>query len=364
VPLLSLRQLSSCFYAPSPVGLWPLVNKYLTHPVRSGFNDPRGRVIAHFGVDVEAHDQAPAYAIVGGTLTSDIRRGTSEEAFRVDRYVYYHVNPPAALRDGSAISRGQRLGLIHAGMRHVHISEIIGSCGLVDPRRPTGVLHDRADTERPAIGPLTTFVANGAAYQPFHIGPGSATPDYSTPLRLDALHGVVDFRASVTDTPAHHTTYAPQQPLMVAGVRSYLSPIDHPYVRVAPAIVPYNGSTLIPPSRYFQVMAQRTRYIAACEYNNTKTCLIRLILHVAGSGFDTRQVPNGDYRYCVSAVTIENRPALRCTPITITNPRAARSPLATVIPTTPLTAAEARALACLTAPAGSPAAQHCSLPHD
>ena len=364
VPLLSLRQLSSCFYVTSPSGLWPLVNKYATHPVRSGFNDHRGRVIAHFGVDIEAPAEAPAYAIVGGTLTSDIRRGTVEEAFRVDRYVYYHVNPPASLVDGSAVSRGQKLGLIHAGMRHVHVSEIVGSCGLVDPRRPTGVLRDRADTERPVIGPLTAFAANNAAYQSFHIGPGTATPDYSTRLPLDALRGTVDFRASVTDTPSHKTTYAQQQPLMVAGVRGYLSPIGHPYARVAPAIVPYNGSTLIPPSRYFQVMAHGTRYIAACEYDNTLTCFIRLILHVAGTGFDTRQVPNGDYRYCVSAVTIENRSALRCAAVTIANPRGAARVVEPAVPLTPLTTSEAAALACLTAPTGSSEAAHCIPPPD
>jgi hypothetical protein len=106
---------------------------------------------------------------------------------------------------------------------------------------------------------------------------------------------------------------------MVAGIRSYIAPVGHSGLRAAPAIVPFEGAGLIQPSRYYRVMAHGTVYVAACEYNNTRTCRIRLVLHVAGTGFDTRQVPNGDYLYCVQAVTIDDRAGARCTPITIAN---------------------------------------------
>jgi hypothetical protein len=111
-------------------------------------------------------------------------------------------------------------------------------------------------------------------------------------------------------------------------------------------------------------MAHGTRYIAACEYDNRLTCLIHLVLHVAGTGFDTRQVPNGDYRYCASAVTIENRSALRCAAVTIANPRAATRALIPAIPLTTVTAGQAESLACLVAPWDSVAAARCILPPD
>ena len=335
VPWLTLGQLSSCFAAPSPPSRWPLINEFVTHPVRSGFNDPRG-TMAHFGVDIEAPDQAPAYAMLGGTILGDIRRGTWDEAFRVGPYVYYHVNLPASLGDGSYVTAGQELGRIHQGMRHVHVSEIEGACGLVDPRRPSGPLRDPRDVEHPTIGPLTAFVANSTAYEPFPYGPGPPRHDPSTPLRLDALHGVVDFRSLVEDIPTHRTTYAPQQPLMVSGVRSYLAPVGHPFDAVGPALVALRGASVIPPGDVFHVLARGTRYVAMCEYLNTRPCLIRLVLHVAGLGVNTRAVPNGDYMYCVTAVTIGNRAAEHCTPVTILNFGSASASTAPVTALTPL----------------------------
>ena len=316
---LSLSGLSRCFYAPSASGTWPLALRYSTHPVRSALNDPRGGVLAHFGVDIEAPDKASTYAIVGGAIVGDIRRGTWDEAFRIGRYAYYHVNLPSGRGDGSYVIQGGLLGHIHPGMRHVHVSEIAPGCGLVDPPRPTGVLRDHANVEAPAIRITVSIRGCERSARTVSHGAVLSEPDLAPHLYLTNLHGVVDFRSSVTDTPTHRTTYAPQQPMMVAGVRSYLSPVGHPFLRVGPAIVALRGSTIIPPSRYFHVMARGTRYDAACEYNRTRPCLIHLILHVAGGGFNTTTVPNGDYRYCVTAVTIANHAAIRCTNVTIFN---------------------------------------------
>ncbi len=85
---LSLGALSSCFAAPAQTALWPLVNKYAPHPVRGGFNDPRGGSLAHFGVDIQALDQAPAYAMRGGALLGrhsprHLGRGVSDRPLRL-----------------------------------------------------------------------------------------------------------------------------------------------------------------------------------------------------------------------------------------------------------------------------------------
>lgn len=367
VPWLTLSQLSRCFFAPASSGWWPISPRLARHPVRSGFNDPRGGTLAHFGVDIEGRDRGAAYAINAGTITGSIKHGQVNEAFRIARYVYYHVTTPPGRGNGTYIVQGGFMGPTYPGMRHVHVSEVDPSCGLVDPRRPTGVLHDPANTNPPLIGSVSAYVANANAYRPFAYG-RHVTPDPSTPLSLSFVHGIVDFRAVVADVPRHNTTFAPQQQMMVAGVRSYLAPVGHPYTTVSRVITPFIGATLIPPARYFQVMARPTRYIAICEYTHSQPCLIRLVLHVAGTGFDTRSVPNGDYQYCVSAVTIANHAGIHCTPVTIWNSARSRAaagrterpplPLARVSPGTQ------QALRCLQAAPGSALAQRCELPDD
>jgi hypothetical protein len=43
---------------------------------------------------------------------------------------------------------------------------------------------------------------------------------------------------------------------------------------------------------------------------------------VGGRGVDTTLIPNGNYQFCVAAVTIRNLARHRCWPITIANPEA------------------------------------------
>ncbi len=311
-----------CFFAPSSPGAWPLSPAARPHAIRGGFNDPRGAGSADFGDDVSAHNEAVALAIRAGTIDGTTAVGTPadehfvlESSDGISRYFYYHVRP--ALSDGSPVFGGEVLGHIERGFRHVHLSEIVSGCGLVDPRRPTGILRDPADTEAPDIGALAAFRANAAAYRPFRLDarPGRGP---STAVRLSNLHGVVDMRADVSDTPRHETTQWPQQPLMVAGVRSFLAPAGHPGRHYRPVIQAFDGSRLIDPTREFQVFAHGTYRLNACFYSN-RPCTTVLRLHVAGAGFDTRQFANGDYLYCVSAITIRGHIARRCTPVTIRN---------------------------------------------
>ena len=312
---LTLRRVDPCFYASSAHGVWPVAPVLQAHPIRAGFNDPHGGPLAHFGVDVAAHNQAPVYAVSSGVIGSDVRHGTWDEAFTLPPYFYYHVS--LGLPVGSAVGLAGRVGSIFPRQYHVHLSEATPTCGLVDPRRPTGILHDPQNTEPPVITQLTAAVANAAAYAPFQMGPGPVPPDPSTPLSLTDLHGVVDIRASVTDTPRHITRRTPQQPEMVAAVRSYVAPLGHPRRRLGRRILAFDGARLIPPARYYQIMAYGTRRIRACFIKPSRPCLTRLILHVAGTGLNTRRFPNGAYLFCVTAVTIETHTNHRCWPIVI-----------------------------------------------
>lgn len=312
-----------CFYAPSSPGGWPVAPGGRPHAVRGGFNDPRSGGRGDFGIDVSAHNMAAAIAVRSGVVDGIASVGnaadehfTLESSDGVSRYFYYHVRP--RISDGAAVSGGEVLGRIERAYKHVHLSEIVAGCGLVDPRRPTGILRDPADTEAPAIGPLAAFRADAAAYAPFPFGapPGRGG---ATQLALGNLHGVVDMRAVVSDTPLHATVQWPQQPLMVAGVRSFLAPVGREGRHYGHVIAAFDGSRLIDPTRIYHVFAHGTYRLNGCFYSTKRRCVTVLRLHVAGDGFDTRQFADGNYLYCVSAITIRGRTGHRCTPVTIRN---------------------------------------------
>ena len=270
---------------------------------------------AHWGVDVStSRDDAPVYAMTSGVINDVVSIGNNAH-FRIGPFFYYHVfvRFPA----GTYVSRGERVGTIHHHARHVHLAEIEPGCGLLDPRRPTGPLRDPLNTEHPVVQNLTADVANGAAFRRF---PAWRTPDPATPLALIGLRGVVDFRAEIFDMPVRKTRYWPQQPLMVAAVRSWLAPLHQRFRRYGGAITAYDGSTwLSTTTAYYRVMAHGSVHVRSCIQNPARRCDNRYILHVAGSGFDTRGVPDGWYHYCVSALTIRNIRTTRCWPVRIQN---------------------------------------------
>jgi hypothetical protein len=106
----------------------------------------------------------------------------------------------------------------------------------------------------------------------------------------------------------------------VAAVRSWIATATNGMLRVSAPIVPFDGSRLIPPQRVDDVYAHGTFRDNGCFKTPPGICATRLVVHVAGRGVDTTLLPNGDYQFCVAAVTIENVPHHRCWPITITNP--------------------------------------------
>jgi hypothetical protein len=306
-----------CFYAPSPAAWWPLWPRRRPHQVRAGFNDMHGEspMYAHWGVDVSTStDDAPVYAMTSG-IVSDVVNVGANAHFQIGPFFYYHVFsrfPP-----GTRVLRGQWVGRIHHHARHVHVAEKEPGCGLLDPRRPTGPLRDPMNTEHPVVQNLTADVANRAAYRVF---PAWRTPDPATPLSLSRLHGVVDLRAEIFDMPVRKTHFWPQQPLMVAAVRSWLAPSHHRFRRFGDAITAYDGSTwLATTASYYRVMAHGSIHVRSCIQNPARRCNNRYILHAAGSGLDSRRFPDGWDQYCVSALTIRDVRTTRCWPIRIQN---------------------------------------------
>jgi hypothetical protein len=314
-----------CFYAARPAGGWPFRPQTQIRPIRGGFNDVRTPV--HDGVDVEApSDHAAVYAIDAGTIANETAPNRPNGGTHLDvidtpghSYTYWHITWPSSLVNGVHVRRGQLLGHIDYTFWHVHISETVAGCGLVDPRRPTGVLRDPANTESPAIGPLAAYEADSAAYS-FTLG---ATSDPSTPVPLGALTGVVDLRAAVTDTPHDATRRFVQLPLAPAAIRGYLAPVESPESHLGPISV-YDGSQFILDTYggvlgYQKVWASGTRWANTCFFTPGTTCAANYVYHTAGAGFDTSVIPNGAYQWCVQAVTIDGVSARRCTAVAIAN---------------------------------------------
>ena len=306
-----------CFYAPAPAAWWPLGPRRRPHQVRAGFNDMHGEdpMYAHWGVDVSTSiDQANVYAMTSGVIGDLVTAGNNAH-FQIGPFFYYHVI--SRLPAGSHVARGEWVGRIHQHARHVHVTEIEPGCGILDPRRPTGPLRDPLNTEHPTVENLTADVANRAA---FRIFPAWRTPDPATPLSLGHLHGSVDFRAEIFDMPVRKTHFWPQQPLMVAAVRSWLAPLHRTFRRYGAAITAYDGSTWISATTaYYHIMAHGSIHVRSCIRDPHRRCDNRYILHVAGSGFNTRRYPDRWYHYCVSALTIHNIRTTKCWPVRIQN---------------------------------------------
>jgi hypothetical protein len=315
---LSLRMVDRCFYAPSAAVLWPLAPLQHTHPVRSGFDDPRAGRNAHSGVDVEATNGQSVYAVTFGLIHLVVNRGAFEEHFAIDAvpsgiyYTYWHATLLETLRVGSVVRAGELIGHVIRPAGHVHLSESFASsfdtawkpCRWVDARRPTGILHDLHDTEAPTIGPLLAFSAVHPAEK----------------LDLADLHGKVDFRAVVSDHPIHHTRLKPQMQLAPAVVGSYLTPAANTLFVYGHRTISFDGARLILPSRYPLVYAPGTIWDSACFYSAHEPCHIKEVFHAHAAGMKTRRYPNGHYQVCVFARTINAVAARRCTKVTLKNP--------------------------------------------
>jgi hypothetical protein len=145
---------SPCATGCRPAGAltgWPLKPFHRQHPLRAGLNEWRPANM-HIGVDIQALDGTPVYAIqsgaasIGGVGTVDIR-------VRIGSYEYWHVTP--SVRPGQYV-RAHRtmIGHIIRGAGHLHLSEVRGD--YLNPLRPGGrVLAPYHDSEEPVIGPPT-----------------------------------------------------------------------------------------------------------------------------------------------------------------------------------------------------------------
>jgi hypothetical protein len=176
---------------------WPVKPFDSQHPIRGAFGDPRSQLGTidttwnnplsfHDGVDIQAHDGTPVYAIHSGIVSI-----TNAEAVAVAwpgkgpdaalTFGYWHVVP--AVLNGEYVSQSQLIGYVRPGAGHVHLSERRFGVYLNPLRR--GGLAPYSDDTRPVIRRLVVYAAGS-----------------SRQLRLDAISGRVDIAVDAYDPPA------------------------------------------------------------------------------------------------------------------------------------------------------------------
>ncbi len=143
----------TCSTGCRPVGAidgWPLKPFHGQHALRAGFDEHRPSGF-HVGIDIQAKDWSPVYAIQPGRAHILDSRWPDARV-QVGNYIYWHVHP--AVREGQrVIPFVTVLGHVLRSMGHLHLSEVDASGRYLNPLRPGGrVVAPYADDEPPVIG--------------------------------------------------------------------------------------------------------------------------------------------------------------------------------------------------------------------
>jgi hypothetical protein len=323
---------------------WPIWPLHKQHPIRSGFLDPRGsnlHPIFHTGIDIAVRDDRPerghppdrthrVYAVEGGTVSYapglDQQR-CNYRVVRVGSWGYGHVDPIGTVDPGEHVEAGQQIGWSCRKLWHVHLSH----WGTVDGRQvyvnplASGVLEPYVDTAPPAIhGIRFTPPDPAVVWQSFA---GSIVSSLGVvPLSRRDLRGVVDVSASVSDPQSFRGWLAKFPRLRADQVPATIDVSvfrDVDGARVLARRVLDGSHMPLDPAQNGAVFAAGTR-----ENLSTWFCLNDVDVYCAGTywfhlfgatGWDTRTLPNGDYRLCVDASDADGNPAHLCTAVTIAN---------------------------------------------
>jgi hypothetical protein len=134
--------------APGSIPGWPLRPFHQQHAIRAGINELRPANF-HVGVDIEANNFEPVYAIQSG-YASIRYDGTGDVNVDVGRFYYWHVHPTVSAGQ-YVVAYRTMIGQVLNGFGHIALSE--GNTNdYLNPLRPGGSLRPYTDTEPPVIG--------------------------------------------------------------------------------------------------------------------------------------------------------------------------------------------------------------------
>jgi hypothetical protein len=130
---------------------WPLKPFHRQHALRAGLNERRDGSL-HEGLDIQARDGQPVYAIQPGYAHILVPSG-GEARVRIGNFIYWHVT--IAVKEGEYVKPYSTLvGRVNRHRYgHLHLSEVTASGQFLNPLRPGGrVLSPWTDTAAPVIG--------------------------------------------------------------------------------------------------------------------------------------------------------------------------------------------------------------------
>lgn len=186
----------SCSTGCRPAGArngWPLKPFHEQHALRAGLNERRPSGF-HVGIDIQAQDYQPVYAIQAGYVHVIQAHGVDARV-QVGSYIYWHLKIYA--HEGEFVRPfSQVLGIVQRYTRHLHFSELVGGV-YANPLRPGGrVLTPWVDAEPPVIGRPSLAPDGSATVAAFDPQSFLTTTHYRTPVLAPAALAYRVFDAS------------------------------------------------------------------------------------------------------------------------------------------------------------------------
>jgi Peptidase family M23 len=147
---------------------WPVWPLDQPHPIRGGFGDPRTRFAGprsqdalltsdgsfsfHQGIDINAPDGAPVYAVSSGTVTRSRGRRVTVTCGNGRSFQYWHIYEK--VRVGQRVVPGRTLiGRILPKREHVHLTELVRGVAVNPVAR--GHLTPYTDATAPEVRAVT-----------------------------------------------------------------------------------------------------------------------------------------------------------------------------------------------------------------
>ncbi len=133
---------------------WPITPFHRQHAIRAGINELRPANF-HVGVDIEASNYQPVYAIQSGYASPAATGSYGDYKVTVGSFTYWHIVP--TVRSGQHVTAYKtEIGAVEHGFGHLAFQEG-GDNSYLNPLRPGGDLRPYTDTEPPIIGVPRVF---------------------------------------------------------------------------------------------------------------------------------------------------------------------------------------------------------------